>query len=228
MPRKAQSTPEQEEKKEAVNAPADEKQEQEKGTEAPTEGAVSPEVTPEQEEKKEDKPKKVYHFTSENPYLTVSAVGVYFSNGKASTDNLAVAKYLAGLEGVERCRILCGISEDNTKKLGLLSVLLEKAREDIEAFCRDTFIEPLTNNEGIITGYTDVFPKQLKNVQEDLAIQRFRKLGAEGESSYTLADESVTFDDPLPVSVEKKLYPYRQLFPRSYTLDDPVGGYKEG
>ena len=130
MPRKAQSTPEQEEKKEAVNAPADEKQEQEKGTEAPTEGAVSPEqeekkeavnapadekqeqekgteaptegaVSPEQEEKKEDKPKKVYHFTSENPYLTVSAVGVYFSNGKASTDNLAVAKYLAGLEGVE-------------------------------------------------------------------------------------------------------------------------------
>ena len=97
MPRKAQSTPEQEEKKEAGNAPADEKQEQEKGTEAPTEGAVSPE----QEEKKEDKPKKVYHFTSENPYLTVSAVGVYFSNGKASTDNLAVAKYLAGLEGVE-------------------------------------------------------------------------------------------------------------------------------
>lgn len=97
MPRKAQSTPEQEEKKGAVNAPADEKQEQEKGTE----GAVSPEVTPEQEEKKEDKPKKVYHFTSENPYLTVSAVGVYFSDGKASTDNLAVAKYLAGLEGVE-------------------------------------------------------------------------------------------------------------------------------
>lgn len=91
MPRKAQSTPEQEEKKEAVNAPADEKQEQENGTEAPTE----------QEEKKEDKPKKVYHFTSENPYLTVSAVGVYFSDGKASTDNLAVAKYLAGLEGVE-------------------------------------------------------------------------------------------------------------------------------
>lgn len=97
MPRKAQSIPEQEEKKDAVNAPADEKQEQEKGTE----GAVSPEVTPEQEEKKEDKPKKVYHFTSENPYLTVSAVGVYFSDGKASTDNLAVAKYLAGLEGVE-------------------------------------------------------------------------------------------------------------------------------
>lgn len=97
MPRKAQSTPEQEEKKEAVNAPADEKPEQEKGTE----GAVSPEVTPEQEEKKEDKPKKMYHFTSENPYLTVSAVGVYFSDGKASTDNLAVAKYLAGLEGVE-------------------------------------------------------------------------------------------------------------------------------
>ena len=102
MPRKAQSTPEQEEKKEAVNAPADEKQEQENGTEAPTEDMPrKAQSTPEQEEKKEDKPKKVYHFTSENPYLTVSAVGVYFSDGKASTDNLAVAKYLAGLEGVE-------------------------------------------------------------------------------------------------------------------------------
>lgn len=101
MPRKAQTAPEQEDKKEAVNAPADTEQEQEKGTEAPTEGTVSPEGTPEQEDKKEDKPKKAYHFTSENPYLTVSAVGVYFSDGKASTDNLAVAKYLAGLDGVE-------------------------------------------------------------------------------------------------------------------------------
>ena len=108
------------------------------------------------------------------------------------------------MDSLERCRILCGISEDNTKKLGLLSVLLEKAREDIEAFCRDTFIE-----EG-----KDVFPTQLKSVQEDLAIQRFRKRGAEGQSSYSLADESVTFDDPIPVSVEKRLYPYRRLFPR--------------
>lgn len=95
MPRKAQSTPEQEEKKEAVNAPADVKEGQNEGSEALTE------VSPEQEEKKADKPNKVYHFTSENPYLSVSAVGVYFSNGKASTNNLTVAKYLAGLDGVE-------------------------------------------------------------------------------------------------------------------------------
>ena len=64
-------------------------------------GTTLAQLEEKQEEKKEDKPKKVYHFTSENPYLTVSAVGVYFSAGKASTDNLAVAKYLAGLEGVE-------------------------------------------------------------------------------------------------------------------------------
>lgn len=94
MPRKAQSTPEQEEKKDTVNAPADVKEEQNEGSGALTED------TPEQEEKK-DTPKKVYHFTSENPYLSVSAVGVYFSKGKASTDNLTVAKYLAGLDGVE-------------------------------------------------------------------------------------------------------------------------------
>ena len=68
------------------------------------------------------------------------------------------------MDSLERCRILCGISEDNTKKLGLLSVLLEKAREDIEAFCRDTFTATLTISEGIITGYTDAFPKPLKNV----------------------------------------------------------------
>lgn len=109
------------------------------------------------------------------------------------------------MESLERCRIILNLSEDNTKKLSLLSVLLEKAREDIEAFCRDTFIDDAGK---------DVFPKQLKNVQEDLAIQRFRKRGAEGETSYTLADESVSFDDPLPDSVKNKLYPYRRLFPR--------------
>lgn len=108
------------------------------------------------------------------------------------------------MDSLERCRIILGLSADNEAKLALLQVLLDKARLDIEAFCRDTFIE-----EG-----EDVFPTQLKSVQEDLAIQRFRKRGAEGQSSYTLADESVTFDDPIPVSVEKRLYPYRRLFPR--------------
>jgi hypothetical protein len=110
------------------------------------------------------------------------------------------------MESLERCRILLNISEDNTKKLSLLQVLLEKSREDIEAFCRDSFI----NEEG-----QDVFPAPLKNVQEDLAIQRYRKRGAEGETSYSLADESVSFDDPLPDSVKQRLYPYRRLFPRT-------------
>ena len=116
------------------------------------------------------------------------------------------------MESLERCRIILGISENNTKKLSLLEVLLEKSREDIEAFCRDTFIDE--------TG-ADVFPKQLKNIQEDLAIQRFRKRGAEGETSYSLADESVSFEDPLSDSVKNKLYPYRRLYPRTNT---PVNG----
>lgn len=108
------------------------------------------------------------------------------------------------MDSLERCRIILGLSADNEAKLALLQVLLDKARLDIEAFCRDTFIE-----EG-----KDVFPSQLRSVQEDLAIQRFRKRGAEGQNSYSLAGESVTFDDPIPVSVEKRLYPYRRLFPR--------------
>lgn len=108
------------------------------------------------------------------------------------------------MDSLERCRIILGLSSDNEAKLDLLQVLLDKARLDIEAFCRDTFVE-----EG-----KDVYPSQLKSVQEDLAIQRFRKRGAEGQSAYSLADESVTFDDPIPVSVEKRLYPYRRLFPR--------------
>jgi hypothetical protein len=110
------------------------------------------------------------------------------------------------MESLERCRIMLGIAENNTKKLSLLEVLLEKSREDIEAFCRDTFVD----DAGV-----DVFPKQLKNVQEDLAIQRYRKRGAEGETSYSLADESVSFDDPLPESIKLKLYSYRRLFPRT-------------
>ena len=115
------------------------------------------------------------------------------------------------MESLERCRIILGLSENNTKKLALLEVLLDKAREDIEAFCRDTFIDDSGK---------DVFPKQLKSVQEDLAIQRFRKRGAEGETSYSLGDENVSFDDPIPVSVEKRLYPYRQLFPRTNTISE--------
>ena len=108
------------------------------------------------------------------------------------------------MDSLERCRVILGLSSENGAKLNLLQVLLDKARLDIEAFCRDSFIE----------GGVDVFPAPLKSVQEDLAIQRFRKRGAEGQSSYSLADESVTFDDPIPVSVEKRLYPYRRLFPR--------------
>ena len=108
------------------------------------------------------------------------------------------------MDSLERCRIMLGLSADNKAKLDLLQVLLDKARLDIEAFCRDPFVE-----EG-----EDVFPSQLRSVQEDLAIQRFRKRGAEGQTSYSLADESISFDDPIPVSVEKRLYPYRRLFPR--------------
>lgn len=110
------------------------------------------------------------------------------------------------MDSLERCRIILGLSADNTKKLALIEVFLEKSREDLEAFCRDTFID----DNG-----TDVFPKQLRSVQEDLAIQRFRKLGAEGQSSYSLSDESTSFDDPLPDNVKQKLYPYRQLYPRT-------------
>ena len=116
---------------------------------------------------------------------------------------------------------MLGIAEDNSKKLSLLEVLLEKSREDIEAFCRDTFIEYVYDEEGNPVASTDVFPKQLKNVQEDLAIQRYRKRGAEGETSYSLADESVSFDDPLSDSVKQRLYPYRRLFPRT---NQPISG----
>lgn len=105
---------------------------------------------------------------------------------------------------IDRCRIILGLSPDNEAKLSLLQVYLDKARLDIETFCRDSFIE-----DGV-----DIFPETLKGVQEDLAIQRYRKRGAEGQSSYSLADESVNFEDALPINVEKRLYPYRRLFPR--------------
>lgn len=119
------------------------------------------------------------------------------------------------MESLERCRIIIGLSADNEAKLALLQVLLDKARLDIEAFCRDTFIEILYDENGNAVGSTDVFPKQLKNIMEDLAIQRFRKRGAEGNESYTLADESITFEDKLPETVQRQLYTYRRVFPRN-------------
>lgn len=45
---------------------------------------------------------KAYKFTSQNKFLTVSAVGVQFIEGVATTTNLEVAKYLATLDGVEK------------------------------------------------------------------------------------------------------------------------------
>ena len=93
---------------------------------------------------------------------------------------------------------------------------LEKAREDIEAFCRDTFIENTYNEIGALVSSTDVFPRQLKNVQEDLALYRYNKRFAEGKKAYSLADESVTFDDEIPEAQRQKLYRYVRVFPRTY------------
>lgn len=119
------------------------------------------------------------------------------------------------MDSLERCRIILGISKDNENRLEILQVLLEKARADIEAFCRDNFID----EEG-----KDVFPSPLKNIMEDLAISRMRKRGAEGNSSYSLADESVSFEDKLPDTVQKQLYAYRRVFPRN----NEVNSVEEG
>lgn len=117
------------------------------------------------------------------------------------------------MDSLERCRIILGISKDNEARLEILSVLLEKAREDIEIFCRDNFIDEAGK---------DVFPSQLKNIMEDLAIQRMRKRGAEGNASYTLADESTTFEDKIPETVQKQLYSYRRVFPRNNLKSEEV------
>lgn len=109
------------------------------------------------------------------------------------------------MDSLNRCRVILGISVDNTQKLELLQVFLDKAREDIELFCRDNFI----NEDG-----EDVFPPTLNTIREDLAIARMRKLGAEGNSNYSLADESVTFEDKIPQTVQSQLYTYRRLYPR--------------
>ncbi len=108
------------------------------------------------------------------------------------------------MDKVKRVRVILGISEDNTAEIELLEVLLEKAREDIEAFCRDTFIDDAGK---------DIFPKELVGVQEDLAIQRYRKRGAEGNASYSLADESVSFEDEFTPSQKRKMHAFVQLFP---------------
>ena len=51
------------------------------------------------EEQKEAK--KVYYFTSVNPFLSCVSLGVQFVDGKATTDDLSVARALATIDGVE-------------------------------------------------------------------------------------------------------------------------------
>lgn len=82
------------------------------------------------------------------------------------------------MDSLERVRIILGISSNNEEKLKLLSVYMEKAREDIEAVCRDNFLDPDTGE--------DIFPKQLNSVLEDLVLARYRKRQAEGYSSQNL------------------------------------------
>lgn len=119
------------------------------------------------------------------------------------------------MESLERCKIILGLSSDNDKKLALVQVFLEKAREDIELFCRDTFLEPVLDEEGHETGETiDVFPQRLKTVQEDLALARYRKREAEGYASQTLGDNSTSFEEYLPDAIKQRLYPYVRLIPR--------------
>lgn len=81
--------------------------EQVKKAEGATQAA--PENTPKSEEKKAATNKaqvkkaegaKVYHFTSENKFLTCAGLGVQFMDGKASTTNLGVARALATIDGV--------------------------------------------------------------------------------------------------------------------------------
>ena len=43
---------------------------------------------------------KVYKFTSENKFLSCLALGIQFIDGKASTNNLEVAKALVKIKGV--------------------------------------------------------------------------------------------------------------------------------
>lgn len=62
-------------------------------------------TTPEapKEDKKPEAPKaakKVYKFVSDNKYLTCTALGVQFMNGKAETESLEVAKALVKINGV--------------------------------------------------------------------------------------------------------------------------------
>lgn len=120
------------------------------------------------------------------------------------------------MDSLTRLTVILGISDDNTAKINLITVYLEKAREDIEAFCRDTFIENVYDEGGTLVSSTDVFPRQLKTVQEDLAIYKYRKRGAEGDKSYSLADESTAFDDEIPEAQRQKLYRYVRVFPRTY------------
>lgn len=110
------------------------------------------------------------------------------------------------MDSLERVRIILGISKDNTEKLSLIGVYLEKAREDIEAVCRDDFLDPDTG--------ADIFPKQLNSALEDLVIARYRKREAEGYKSQTLGDENTHFDDYFPDSIKQRLYPFTRLIPR--------------
>lgn len=103
---------------------------------------------------------------------------------------------------ISSIKVLAGI--DNTKD-ALLGELYDKAVVDIKVFCNDNFL-----GEGDVVD----MPEGLISVLKDIVILYFRLIGSEGKKSEGLGDYSVAYIEDLPITIKKRLYPYRQLVVR--------------
>jgi len=96
-------------------------------------------------------------------------------------------------------RMLLGLTTND--KDSLISLLIDKAEQDIKVFC---------NNSFEVNGEYQ-FPDELQSVLEDIVIYRYQRLGAEAFQQESMGNKSVTYTTDIPNDIKARLYPFRKM-----------------
>ena len=91
---------------------------------------------------------------------------------------------------IEKIKLLVPEEKDEN----ILNMLLDRAGKTICNFCNIKSV-----------------PEELENVQTDIAVKLYNRMGQEGSTSYSEGGKSQSFDDILSADVRRELYRFRVL-----------------
>ena len=94
------------------------------------------------------------------------------------------------MDAYERFRILAGPVDD----VGLIQILLEDSKNDILHYCN-----------------LDELPDSLVGIQVSLAVKRFNRMGAEGETARNEGGVNHSFGNLIDADTKRVLNAYRKM-----------------